>query len=231
MPCIDNQNIAVVIQYSRAIATPNIYDLMLTIQIFMGILLRGTKNLNISVIPYVNGPNSTPRLFTPTLSSGHVTETECMNALTGFQDEALNNFQTIVANTDAGYTIQALEQFLVRGEKNTVVTFSGTVSKEGPANNIVIARILKGIQDITNTFGSNKVEFFSAGYYGRGDPNRQISYEKEVKALGNNEPGHITLVNVQWELLRKLAENLYNHGVLCQEQSKYIICQIFYAIG
>ena len=119
-----------------------------------------------------------------------------------------------------------LKQFLVKGVKNTVITFSGTVSKVGSANDKVIWRILSGIKGITNMFDSSEMQFFSAGYYGRGDQNRQTNFENEVNNLV-----YYSIEMVQWKLLRNLSENLYNHGVLCQDHSKNIIRQNFVSLG
>ena len=88
---------------------------MLTVEMVMGILVRGTKNLNITVIPYINDTNSIPKLFTPKLTSGLITEPQCMGALNDFQNETLSMFNEIIANTDAGYTIQALKAIPCKG--------------------------------------------------------------------------------------------------------------------
>ena len=211
------------------VGNPDLSRSVYMIEVLTGALLRGTKNLAVTVLSYADGTSNTLRTLSPEAVTGHVGESECNKILFKYETEMVNSFKLgqKPENTYAGETMEQLKSFLRNGVPTTVITFSGTTS-DNPE--MELQKINAGIKAIQNSRAVNdKVKFFSVGYFSEtvnGDTHRINEYESEVRALGENNKQRVAIDSSDPDqkdpikLFKKLISNLYNEGVLCNEQSE-----------
>lgn len=217
MPCIDNQNVIIVMDRSAGLGNAELYDEMLMIEILTGALLRETKNLTVSVVSYADniGQTSPLRNMAPTTISGTVTEAQCNRILEQYERNIQGTFLNKPQDTVSGRTMELLVPFIKKGTKNIVITFPGTLSNNDP-----VSRIRGAITQMKNKVGASNVDFFVAGFYA--ENGRKEQYLREVIALADGREDKKVVTAGRLELLRSLSDILFNNGVLCGAQSTYI---------
>ena len=229
VPCINNQDIFIVMERTTGIGNYDLYESVYMIEVLTGALMRGTNNLAVTVLSYADETSNILRTLSPEAVSGHVGESDCTTMLYNYETKIVDAFQfgQKPDHTYAGETMERLKSFLRKGVPTTVITFSGTTS-DNPAR--ALQKINAGIKAIQNSRAvNNKVKFFSVGYFSEtvnGDAHRIDEYESEVRALGENKQQQVAIDSSDpkqtdtIKLFKKLISNLYNEGVLCNEQSE-----------
>ena len=229
VPCIDNQNIVIVMDRSSGIGQTELWGTMYMIEILTSALLRGTRKLVVSVISYAISLQDsqlmdlTPRLFT---GKKEVDENFCTKTLKRYERNMKNvKIFPRPLSTHSGWTMHLLNDFIQKDTKTTVITFAGTISNGNSLN-----LIANGIREIKTKVGSSNVQFFAAGFEAenlyKGDVRRMKDYYAEVKALGSNNSSQSVVVNIETNaagFMRAVTDMLYNSGVLCKHQSKLVV--------
>ena len=197
------------------------------LELITAALLKDTKDLSVSVIPYVSSRDQKILQNLIPAKENPFSKSECLKVVESIENSIYG--RRLPTDTYSDVTLNLFDSLVRRNRQTTIVTLAGTVSngdfQDSSSPYYTPGNIATSISKITSTVGrSSLVKYFAAGFYGTGirnNPTKMINYETEITLLAAGNLDRAIMDSNQVRLFRKLLQRLRNEGVFCDIQSKY----------